>query len=146
MMSHTVLIEIKSIPAHTGIMLHLELMAAKYITVVMGMKLHIELGGNFTHKPTLEKAQNVRYADSKEMPMPQAPTMSLHDQPAIGIQVIELKKQGKLEEARALQHTMPLPAYIAKWTKKRFGAEILLKTVWNLSEAEAEYGPDWLSK
>jgi len=76
--------------------------------------------------------------------MLQAQTVSLHDHLAIGMQVIELEKQGKLEEARALQHTMPLPAYLAKWAKKRFGAETLIKTGWNLSEAEAEYGPDWL--
>jgi len=35
-------------------------------------------------------------------------------------------------------------AYMAKWVKKRFGAETLIKTGWNLSEAE--YGPDWLTK
>jgi hypothetical protein len=41
---------------------------------------------------------------------------------------------------------MPLPAYLAKWAKKRFGMETLLKIGWNLfeAEAEAEYGPDWL--
>jgi len=31
---------------------------------------------------------------------------------------------------------------MAKWAKKRFCAEILLKTGWNLSEAEVEYVPD----
>ena len=78
--------------------------------------------------------------------MPQAQTVSLHDHLAIGMQVIELEKQGKLEEARALQHTMPLPAYLVKWAKKRFGAEVLIKTGWNLSEAEVEFGSDWLGK
>jgi len=78
--------------------------------------------------------------------MPQAETMSLHDQLAIGMKAVELRKQGKFEEADKLEHTIPLPAYLAKWAKKRFGAEILLKTGWNLSEAEAEYGPDWLTK
>jgi hypothetical protein len=78
--------------------------------------------------------------------MPQAQAMSLHDQLAIGMKAIELRKQGKLEEADKLEHTIPIPAYLAKWAKKRFGSEILLKTGWNLSEAEAEYGPDWLSK
>jgi hypothetical protein len=78
--------------------------------------------------------------------MPQVQTMSLHDKLAIGMKVLELEKEGKFEEADQLEHTIPLPAYLAKWSKKRFGAEILLKTGWNLSEAEAEYGPDWLSK
>jgi hypothetical protein len=78
--------------------------------------------------------------------MPQTETMSLHDKLAIGMKVLELEKQGRFEEAEKLEHTKPLPAYLAKWAKKRFGAEILLKTGWNLSEAEEEYGPDWLSK
>jgi hypothetical protein len=80
------------------------------------------------------------------MPMPQTQNMSLHDQLAIGMKAIELRKQGKFEEADKLEHTIPIPAYLAKWAKKRFGAEILLKTGWNLSEAEAEYGHDWLGK
>ena len=78
--------------------------------------------------------------------MPQAQPMSLHDQLAIGMKAIELEKQGKFEEAEKLEHTIPLPAYLAKWAKKRFGAETLVKTGWNLSEAEAEYGSDWLTK
>jgi hypothetical protein len=78
--------------------------------------------------------------------VPQAQTMSLHEQLAIGMKVFELEKQGKFEEAEKLEHTLPLPAYLAKWAKKRFGAEALIKTGWNLSEAEAEYGPDWLNK
>jgi hypothetical protein len=78
--------------------------------------------------------------------MPQTEIMSLHDQLAIGMQVLELEKQGKFEEADKLEHTIPIPAYLARWAKRRFGAEVLLKTGWNLSEAEAEYGPDWLSK
>ena len=78
--------------------------------------------------------------------MPQAKTMSLHEQLTIGMKVFELEEQGKFEEAEKLEHTLPLPAYIAKWAKKRFGADALIKTGWNLSEAEAEYGPDWLNK
>ena len=78
--------------------------------------------------------------------MQEAQTMTLHDKLDIGMKVMELEKQGRFEEARTLQHTLPLPAYLAKWAKKRFGAETLIKTGWNLSEAEAEYGPDWLSR
>jgi len=78
--------------------------------------------------------------------MPQAQTMPLNEYLAIGMKVIELEKQGKLEEAEKLEHTLPLPAYLAKWAKKRFGADALIKTGWNLSEADAEYGPDWLNK
>jgi hypothetical protein len=34
---------------------------------------------------------------------------------------------------------------MAKFIKDHFGAETLLSMGWNLSEAEAEYGSDWLS-
>jgi len=51
--------------------------------------------------------------------MPKAQTMSLHEYLAIGIKVIELEEQGKFEEAEKLEHTLPLPAYLAKWAKKR---------------------------
>jgi len=78
--------------------------------------------------------------------MPQTQTVSLHEYLSIGMKVIALEKQGKFEEAEKLEHTLPLPAYLAKWAKKRFGAEALIKTGWNLSEAEAEYGSDWLTK
>ena len=78
--------------------------------------------------------------------MPQAQTMSLHEKLAVGMKAIELKKQGKLEEAAKLERSIPLPPYIAKWAKKRLGVEFLINNGWNLSEAEAEYGPDWLTK
>jgi len=78
--------------------------------------------------------------------MPQAQVMSLHDKLAIGMKAIELEKQGKFEEADKLEKSIPLPAYLAKWAKKRFGAEALIGTGWNLSEAEAEYGIDWLTQ
>jgi len=78
--------------------------------------------------------------------VPQVQTVSLHEHLSTGMKVIELEEQGKFEEAEKLLHTLPLPAYLAKWAKKRFGAEALIKTGWNLSEAEAEYGPDWLTK
>jgi hypothetical protein len=78
--------------------------------------------------------------------MPQVQTMSLYEKLAIGVKAIELEKQGKKDEARKMELLIPIPPYLAKWAKKRFGAETLLKTGCNLSEAEAEYGPDWLTK
>ena len=41
---------------------------------------------------------------------------------------------------------IPLPPYLAKYAKKYFGAETLIKTGWNLSAAEAEFVPGWFTK
>lgn len=76
--------------------------------------------------------------------MSEIQTMSLHDRLAIRMEAINLEKQGKFEEADKLEKSIPLPAYLAKWAKKRFGAKTLIKTGLNLTEAEAEYGPNWL--
>jgi hypothetical protein len=78
--------------------------------------------------------------------MPQTQTMSLHEKLSLGVKAIELEKQGKFEEAQKLERSIPLPPYIAKWAKKRLGADFLIKNGWNLSEAEAEYGPDWINQ
>jgi hypothetical protein len=40
----------------------------------------------------------------------------------------------------------PLQPYLAKFVKEHLGADFLINLGWNLSEAEAEYGPGWLSK
>jgi hypothetical protein len=82
----------------------------------------------------------------REISMQQTQTMTLHEQLAIGVKAIELKKKGKIEEALKLEKTIPLAPHLAKWAKKRFGAEALIKTGWNLSEAEAEFGSDWLTQ
>ena len=80
------------------------------------------------------------------MPQTQTQTMSLHEKLSLGVKAIELEKQGKFEEAQKLERSIPLPPYIAKWVKKRIGADFLIKNGWNLSEAEAEYGPDWINQ
>jgi hypothetical protein len=77
--------------------------------------------------------------------MPQTQTMSLHEKLAIGVKSIELKKQGKDEEARKLLHQTPLEPYMAKFVKDHLGLDALLKSGWNLSEAEAEFGSDWFT-
>jgi hypothetical protein len=79
--------------------------------------------------------------------MPQTKTMSIQEKLAIGMKAIELKKLGKVEEAEKLQREMiPMPPYLAKWAKKRLGADFLIKYGWNLSEADAEYGTGWLTR
>jgi hypothetical protein len=78
--------------------------------------------------------------------MPQTETMSLHEKLALGVKSIELEKQGKFEEAKKVLRQTPLPPYLAKFLKDHIGLDELIKTGWNLSEAEAEYGPDFLSR
>ena len=53
---------------------------------------------------------------------------------------------GDREGFTRLIRTAPMPPYLAKVAKKTMGAEFLIQGGWNLSEAEAEFGPDWLSK
>ncbi|MDR0908705.1 MAG: hypothetical protein LBM77_02965 [Spirochaetaceae bacterium] len=73
-------------------------------------------------------------------------TMSLADKLAVGVRCIELEKQGKYEEAEKLHHTVPLPPYLARLYRDYIGKDELLKSGWNLSEAEANLGPGWLDK
>ena len=65
---------------------------------------------------------------------------------AILTRVWQLRDAGKEEEAHALQATIPLQPYLAKVAKKLHGAEFLIEAGYNLSDAEAAYGPDWLTR
>ena len=76
--------------------------------------------------------------------MPQ--TMTLDEKLAIGCKAAELRKAGDKEGASRLLRTAPLPPYLAKVIKEKAGLDCLLSTGWNLSEVEAEFGPDWLSR
>jgi hypothetical protein len=58
-----------------------------------------------------------------------------------------LRKEGREKEAEALRKTIPLPAYLAKISKEKWGlGDHLAKSGWNLSEAEAAFGSDWLTR
>ena len=59
---------------------------------------------------------------------------------------LELEESGKAEEAKALQRTVPIPAYLAKIFKEKVGADFLIQGGYNLAEAEVEYGQDWLTR
>jgi len=71
--------------------------------------------------------------------------MSEQEKINIFMEAHELRKEGKEEEAAAVQRKAPLPAFLAKSCKENFGADILIQGGWNLAEANAEYGPDWLT-
>ena len=72
--------------------------------------------------------------------------MTEDEKVAIAMEAEKFWEQGRDEEARALEKTMPLPAYLAKMLKERVGADFLIEGNWNLAEAEAEYGPGWLNQ
>jgi hypothetical protein len=72
--------------------------------------------------------------------------MTLKEELHIGMQAIEMEKQGKPEEATRLMRSIPMEPWLAAWYKKRMGVEALIKGGWNLSAAEAAFGKDWLSR
>jgi hypothetical protein len=72
--------------------------------------------------------------------------MTEKEKAAITLRVCKLWEEGKDEEAHALFATIPLQPYLAKVAKKLHGADYLIKAGYNLSEAEAAFGPDWLTR
>ena len=76
--------------------------------------------------------------------MPQ--TMTLDEKLAISVKASALWQAGDGEGFSRIMKTAPLPPYLAKVYKEKIGAEHLQKSGWNLSEAEAEFGSDWLSR
>jgi hypothetical protein len=70
--------------------------------------------------------------------------MTLDEKLAIGCKAAELRKAGDNEGASRLMRSIPMPPYMARVAKKTMGADFLIKGGYNLSEAEAEFGPDWL--
>ena len=78
--------------------------------------------------------------------MQQVQPMSIHERLRMRMESFELEKQGKFEEAEKLEKQIPMSPWLAKFAKKYMGADFLIKYGWNLSEAEAEFGPDWLNR
>jgi hypothetical protein len=59
---------------------------------------------------------------------------------------VELRDAGDEEGAHKLLTLIPLPSWLAKIMKEKAGADFLIGQGYNLSEAEAEFGPDWLTR
>jgi hypothetical protein len=72
--------------------------------------------------------------------------MTEKEKAAIMMKSIDLRNSGNEAEAHALIATIPLPPYLAKTAKKCFGTDFLIKGGYNLSEAEAAFGTDWLKR
>jgi hypothetical protein len=72
--------------------------------------------------------------------------MTLDEKLAISNRAIALRQAGDEEGYDRLMRTIPIPSYIAKVIKEKVGADFLIKEGWNLSEAEAEFGYNWLTQ
>jgi len=78
--------------------------------------------------------------------MPQIETMTLDEKLDIACRSVALRQAGDEEGASRLLRTAPMPPYLAKIMKEKVGVDYLINGGWNLSEAEAEFGSDWLSR
>jgi len=76
--------------------------------------------------------------------MPQ--TMTLDEKLTISNKALDLLDAGDQEGYMRLMKTAPMPPYLAKILKDKMGSDFLVKGGWNLSEAEDEFGCNWLSK
>jgi len=72
--------------------------------------------------------------------------MTLDEKLKISNKALDLLDAGDKEGYSRLIRTAPMPPYLAKIYKEKIGAEFLIKGGWNLSEAEEEFGHDWLSR
>ncbi|MDR2868873.1 MAG: hypothetical protein LBV04_00295 [Deferribacteraceae bacterium] len=72
--------------------------------------------------------------------------MTLAEKTEMALRSVALDKEGKHDEAMQLMKEIPLPPYLAKAVKDAFGADALGRAGFDLSEAEAEYGKDWLDR
>ena len=72
--------------------------------------------------------------------------MTLAEKLDIACRSAALSQAGDEEGATRLLRSAPMPPYLAKIAKEKMGADFLINGGWNLSEAEAEFGSDWLSK
>ena len=73
-------------------------------------------------------------------------TMTLDEKLAISNKACAMWHAGDKEGFSRLIRTAPMPPYLAKIMKEKMGADFLINGGWNLSEAEAEFGPGWLGK
>jgi len=74
-------------------------------------------------------------------------TMSVSEKLDILHKSYALEEAGDIEGAKRLRRSgVPMPPYLAKVMKEKVGVDYLIKGGWNLSEAEAKFGADWLSR
>jgi len=72
--------------------------------------------------------------------------MTLGEKLTIACKAAALHDAGDTEGWSRLIRSAPMPPYLAKVAKEKIGVDFLINGGWNLSEAEAEFGSDWLTK
>jgi len=72
--------------------------------------------------------------------------MTLDEKLAISMKACALYDAGDKEGFSRVIRTAPMPPYLAKIYKEKIGAKALIQSGRNLSEAEAEFGSDWLAR
>jgi len=77
--------------------------------------------------------------------MPKAQTMTDEEKVDTAYQASMLSRAGDKEGYSRLIRSIPMPPYLAKVFKEKVGADFLIDAGYNLSEAEAEFGKDWLT-
>jgi hypothetical protein len=82
----------------------------------------------------------------KEHTMDQKQTMSTEERLDLIVKGGEYLRAGNKAEAMRLMKQVPLAPHLAKVAKEFIGADFLIKGGFNLSDAEAEFGPDWLTQ
>ena len=70
--------------------------------------------------------------------------MTLDEKLDIAVRASALWQAGDKEGYSRLIRTAPMPPYLAKVMKDKMGADFLINGGYNLSEAEAEFGHNWL--
>ena len=78
--------------------------------------------------------------------MQKTETMTLDEKLDTTIRAFELLHAGDKEGHTRAMKSVPMPSYLAKAAKDTIGADFLINGGWNLSEAEAEFGRDWLAR
>jgi hypothetical protein len=79
--------------------------------------------------------------------MSQIQQMTIHEKLELLKKADEYREAGNKAEAnRITLEELPMPRYLAEFAKEFLGADFLIKGKYNLSEVEAECGPDWLTR
>jgi len=78
--------------------------------------------------------------------MPKAQIMTDEEKVDTSYRACMLLEAGDREGYSRLTRSIPMPPYLAKVFKEKVGVDFLINGGFNLSEAEAEFGQDWLTK